>query len=151
MVRIMKDVLSTAALMGGAYYLYQCTNKAKPDRIRDLTQHWIDTVCTHDPDAVVDLYASEGVLIGTVAKRIKIGRGQIKTYFDTFLQKPQLCGVIEEDHVQSFCGWAIHSGVYTFSWVEKGVPTNLAARFSFVWKHLPTGWKIENHHSSAVP
>ena len=147
----MKDALSAAAMMGGAYFLFNAANKPKAGAIKSLTQNWVDTVCTHNPQAVVDLYAPQGVLIGTVAKRIKIGREQIKTYFDTFLQKPQLCGVIEEDHVQSFAGWAIHSGVYTFSWVEKGQPTSLAARFSFVWKHLPTGWKIENHHSSAVP
>ena len=117
-------------------------------QVRALSTNWLQTVCTHNPAAVVSLYAKDGVLVGTVAQRIKQGRADIKTYFDMFLAKPNLCGVFYgPDVVQSSKGYAIHSGTYLFSFAGQEVP----ARFTFVYCWTPQGWKIANHHSSALP
>lgn len=119
-----------------------------PGQVRALTANWVRTVCTHNPQAVVQLYAPDGVLVGTVAQRIKQGRPDIKSYFDMFLAKPNLCGSFYgPDVVQTYPGYAIHSGTYLFSWTG----TEVAARFTFVYCWTPEGWKIANHHSSALP
>ena len=117
-------------------------------QVRALSQNWLATVCKHSPAAVVSLYAPEGVLVGTVAQRIKQGRADIKTYFDTFLTKPNLCGsFVGSDVVQSYPMWAIHTGNYVFRWNGGEV----LARYTFVYCWTREGWKIANHHSSALP
>ena len=118
------------------------------EQVRALSQNWLKTVCSHNPRAVVDLYSEQGVLVGTVAQRIKQGRADIKTYFDQFLQKPNLCGsFIGSDVIQSYPLWSVHSGNYIFRWDGEEV----IARYTFVYCWTPQGWKIANHHSSALP
>jgi uncharacterized protein (TIGR02246 family) len=117
-----------------------------------LTSNWVATVCRHNPAAVAALYAPDGVLVGTVAQRIKQGRADIKTYFNTFLRKDGICGQFNSHLVQSYPGWAVHSGTYTFAWRENGRVVEVPARFTFVWCDVPgEGWRIANHHSSALP
>jgi len=53
-----------------------------PENIRAVIQNWIDTVCRHNPQDIVSLYAPDGVLLGTVAKSMKVGRKQIIGYFE---------------------------------------------------------------------
>lgn len=142
----------TNALLGGGV-LYLALRRKTPSaaEVAALTQNWLDTVCSHNPAAVTALYAPDGVLVGTVAERIKRGRPDIRTYFDMFLAKEGLCGQVTSDTVQSFPGWAIHSGMYTFAWTENCEPTTVPARFTFVYVQTPYGWRIANHHSSALP
>jgi uncharacterized protein (TIGR02246 family) len=141
-----------AAVAGAAGGLLLARKPApSPEEVKALSDHWLATVCKHDPAEVVRLYAPDGVLVGTVAQRIKQGRADIKTYFDMFLAKPGLCGEYQSHLVQSYPGWAVDSGTYTFQWLEGGSPKVVPARFTFVYRHTPDGWKIANHHSSALP
>lgn len=116
-----------------------------------LSAAWMSAVCAHDVRQVVSMYAADGVLVGTVAQRIKQGRPDIKLYFDRFLAKPGLCGRFDSHLLQNYAGWGIHSGTYTFAWTENGRPVVVPARYTFVWKGTPEGWRIANHHSSALP
>ena len=145
------NVLIPSLLSAGA--TYALTKKPVPSdqQILDLSNNWLRTVCGHNPQAVSNLYALDGILVGTVAQRIKVGRADIKTYFDTFLTKQDLCGEFDNHIIQSYEGWAINSGTYTFRWVEEGTQQEVAARFTFVFRNTPTGWLIANHHSSALP
>lgn len=125
---------------------------ATPQQIVALTHSWLAAVCRRNPSAVAALYAPDGVLVGTVAQRIKQGRSEIKTYFDHFLRKDGICGRFTSDLVQTYPGWAIHSGTYAFAWREAGRAVAVPARFTFVWRLVPgEGWKIATHHSSALP
>ena len=99
--------------------------------------HWLKTVCAGNPAAVVALYAPDGILIGTVAQKIKCGRRAIRGYFDMFLKKPNLCGVIHETIYQHPApGVCIASGTYTFSWGRKQF-----------WSGNPPGKKDERQSS----
>jgi len=144
----------TAALLGGGTY-YLVSHLAAPvltsHRVHDLTRMWLQTVCTRNPVAVANLYAPDGILVGTVAQRIKQTPAEIETYFDTFLAKQGICGNITSTLTQEYPGWAIDTGTYTFSWQENGKVVEVPARYTFVWKRTPKGWKIVNHHSSALP
>lgn len=115
-----------------------------------FVQHWLDTVCSHDPQAITDLYLSDGVLLGTVAKTIKYGQSQIRSYFDMFVEKKP-CGVITEITSANYHGISVVNGNYVFEITEDGTTTQIPARFTFVLKQIGNGWKIDTHHSSAQP
>jgi uncharacterized protein (TIGR02246 family) len=123
------------------------------DKARRMLSTWLRAVCKGTPEQVVNLYATNGILIGTVAESIKQGRPAIKTYFDMFMAKDKLCGEVDSLEVQMITPTTgIASGTYTFKWEEDGKPVEVEARFSYVFAERPSG-KIEilNHHSSAQP
>ena len=115
-----------------------------------FVQHWLDIVCTHDPQAITNLYLSDGVLLGTVAENIKYGEQEIRSYFDMFVQKNP-CGVITEITSADYHGMSVVNGNYVFELTEDGTTTQVPARFTFVLKQIGNGWKIDTHHSSAQP
>ena len=117
---------------------------------QSFVQHWLDTVCSHDPQAITDLYLSDGVLLGTVAENIKYGQSQIRSYFDMFVEKKP-CGVITESSSVNYHGISVVNGNYTFEITEDGAIIQVPARFTFVLKQIGNGWKIDTHHSSAQP
>ena len=123
------------------------------DTARRMLATWLNAVCKGTPEEVVNLYAPDGILIGTVAESIKRGRPAIKTYFDMFMAKDKLCGEVDTLEVQMVNKHVgIASGTYTFKWEENAKPVEVNARFSYVFIVRPSG-KIEilNHHSSAQP
>jgi uncharacterized protein (TIGR02246 family) len=115
-------------------------------------QKWLDSVCTHNLNAVMSHYSQNGILIGTLAQKILIGKPAIRTYFVDFLRKPHLCGEINSADVQALSPTTfIVSGIYTFVYKKGSSPAIVPARFSFVFIQEGNGWKIANHHSSKVP
>ena len=115
----------------------------KPNPV-SFVQQWLDAVCTHDSQAIVGFYSEDGILVGTVAEKIKRGHKEIKTYFDKFVKK-RPCGKIISYQTQMVNGVSIVSGVYEFNLDGEKVP----ARFTFVLAKNDMGeFKIINHHSS---
>tara|TARA_R110000824_G_scaffold6208_3_gene28644 strand:- start:2755 stop:3132 length:378 start_codon:yes stop_codon:yes gene_type:complete len=114
-------------------------------------QHWLDTVCKHNARDIVNLYASDGVLLGTVAENIKIGQSEIIQYFNMFVTK-QPCGEIDTIFAQDYGNIAVVDGTYTFQLNnDEGGRDSVLARFTFVLKNVGGGWKIATHHSSVNP
>ena len=147
------EPLTAALIGGGTYYVLNqhLSPILEPSQVRGLTRQWLTTVCSGDPVAVSNLYAPDGILVGTVAQRIKQGPAEIKTYFNTFLLNEGICGNITSSITQEYPGIAIDTGTYTFEWTENGERVQVPARYTFVWRKTPKGWKIANHHSSALP
>ena len=100
------------------------------------------------PDQVTALYADNAVLLPTVSNQVRHNPAEIRDYFVGFLQKsPQ--GVIDESNVNILSEThATNSGVYTFTF---GDGSTVTARFSYLYVASDTGWKILQHHSSAMP
>jgi uncharacterized protein (TIGR02246 family) len=147
-------LLSGVALTTGAYILYNNMqkNKNNPDTIRGVIQNWVDTVCRHNPDDIVSLYAPDGVLLGTVAKTMKVGQNSIIGYFNMFVGKKP-CGYITDINVQNFgSDYAVADGTYTFELTnEDGEIDIVPARYTFVLRRINGEWKIATHHSSVNP
>jgi uncharacterized protein (TIGR02246 family) len=147
-------LLSGLALATGGYIVYKALEKKSnnPENIRAVIQNWIDTVCRHNPQDIVSLYAPDGVLLGTVAKSMKVGRKQIIGYFEMFVEK-EPCGYLTEMNVQNFgSDYAIADGTYTFELTnEEGGRDIVPARFTFMLRKISGVWKIATHHSSAQP
>ena len=115
-----------------------------------LVQQWLQAICSHNLQSVLNKYSKKGILIGTLAKKILVGP-QIESYFVTFLQKPGLCGEINEYFYQNLGSIRIVSGIYTFYYYEHQKRVTVPARFSFVFKKIGKDWLILNHHSSKIP
>ena len=113
-------------------------------------EHWLATVCAHNADDIVSLYAPDGVLLGTIAKSIKRGRREVKTYFDMFVKKKP-CGTITSMTIQNIGDIGVADGTYTFELTENGKTDSVPARFTFVFRKINGVWKIATHHSSAQP
>lgn len=150
------------AISSVAYLIHKniLKNSNTPDNIRGVIQNWIDTVCRHNPEEIVSLYAPDGVLLGTVAKTMKVGQKDIMGYFNMFVSKKP-CGYITEINVQNFgSDYAVADGTYTFELTnDEGNIDIVPARFTFVLRRVVGGpntpnrggWIIASHHSSVNP
>ena len=157
-MKITKEVVTNLALIGlGGFIAYRvyCNhlkNQNNPKEIEKVIQNWLDTVCKHNPQAIVDLYAKDGVLLGTVAKTMKVGRERIAEYFNMFVEKKP-CGVFTEINIQNFgSDYAVADGTYDFTLLnDEGEKDVVSARFTFVVRKIDGVWKIASHHSSVNP
>ena len=113
-----------------------------------LFEQWNTAVSTLNPDTVTALYADNAVLLPTVSNQVRHNHEEIRDYFVGFLQKsPQ--GVIDEFNVNILSDvHATNSGIYTFTF---GDGSQVSARFSYLYVASADGWKILQHHSSAMP
>ena len=113
-----------------------------------LFDQWNTALSTLDPDTVTALYTDNAVLLPTVSNQVRHNHEEIRDYFVSFLQKsPQ--GVIDEFNVNILSDvHATNSGIYTFTF---GNGSQVSARFSYLYVASDDGWKILQHHSSAMP
>ncbi|MEM9131905.1 MAG: SgcJ/EcaC family oxidoreductase [Actinomycetota bacterium] len=119
-----------------------------PDDIKGLFETWNKALLTGDPDQVTQLYAEDAVLLPTVSNKVRHNHDEIRDYFVTFLAKSP-AGVIDEANTRSLAdGLASNAGVYTFTFGDGSATT---ARFSYLYRRDDDGWKIIEHHSSAMP
>ena len=118
------------------------------DDVIALFEEWNGALATLDPDTVTAMYAADAVLLPTVSNQVRHNHGEIRDYFVNFLRKaPQ--GVINESNVHILSdSHATNSGVYTFTFGDGSAVT---ARFSYLYVATEAGWKILQHHSSAMP
>jgi uncharacterized protein (TIGR02246 family) len=157
-MKITKELATNIAVVGVggiiAYRLYCNHQRSKnnPEEIEKVIQNWLDTVCKHNPQAIVDLYAKDGVLLGTVAKTMKVGRERIAEYFNMFVEKKP-CGVFTEVNIQNFgSDYAIADGTYDFTLLnDEGEKDVVSARYTFAVRKIDGVWKIATHHSSVNP
>ena len=113
-----------------------------------LFDQWNTALSTLNPDTVTALYADNAVLLPTVSNQVRHNHEEIRDYFVGFLQKaPQ--GMVDEFNVNILSDTHVtNSGVYTFTF---GDGSKVSARFSYLYVASDDGWKILQHHSSAMP
>ncbi|RZQ61283.1 SgcJ/EcaC family oxidoreductase [Amycolatopsis suaedae] len=160
-MRTKNRILAGAGLALTAVALTACSAAAAPSapapaspseqEIAGLFTTWNTALATGDPQRVADLYAPDAVLLPTVSNQVRSDRAGIVDYFTKFLQdKPQgtinqeIVGVLDDNT-------AINTGVYTFDLTKNGQPTQVKARYTYVYERIDGKWLIVNHHSSAMP
>ena len=113
-----------------------------------LFDQWNTALSTLNPDTVTALSADNAVLLPTVSNQVRHNHEEIRDYFVGFLQKsPQ--GVVDEFNVNILSDTHVtNSGIYTFTF---GDGSKVSARFSYLYVASDDGWKILQHHSSAMP
>jgi uncharacterized protein (TIGR02246 family) len=85
-----------------------------------------------------------------VSAKVRHNHDEIRDYFVHFLSKKPY-GKITEQNIRIYDNIAINSGLYTFSLMGDGDQTDVAARFTFVYRKYKDGWMIIEHHSSILP
>jgi uncharacterized protein (TIGR02246 family) len=127
--------------------------KASRTQIASLFDTWNAALKTGDADKVVDLYASDAVLLPTVSNKVRTTHAEIVDYFEHFLEnKPvgkkvqTVVDVLDNDS-------AIDTGVYEFTLTDPdtGAKRVVKARYTYAYEKRDGAWKIVNHHSSAMP
>ena len=118
---------------------------------KELNQ-WISLVSSQDIDAVVDLYASNGLLLGTFSDEIRIGKEKIREYFEYFLAQKPKATVIDSTNHMIGDEILVVNGFYDFEVKADDADTKtVSARFTFVFKIKDVGFEIISHHSSVMP
>ena len=118
---------------------------------KELNQ-WISLVSSQDIDAVVDLYASNGLLLGTFSDEIRIGKEKIREYFEYFLAQKPKATVIDSTNHMIGDEILVVNGFYDFEVKTDDSHTKtVSARFTFVFKIKDVGFEIISHHSSVMP
>lgn len=116
------------------------------------TMKWAQTLEQNDPDRMVLLYASDGVLWGTLSPTLRADRAALREYFVTaFKVLPRLRVTFGEQLIRVYGDTAVNTGYYTFSYVKDGENKTLPARYSFTFVKDGGNWMIVDHHSSAMP
>lgn len=117
--------------------------------ILQLFADWSSAVESGDPDRIVGLYAADAIFFPTLSPRIRRTPAEIRDYFTgTFLHFQPRCTLLSPNI--RICGEiAINSGIYEFSVAHHEEP--ITGRFTFVYRRDREGWKIIEHHSSALP
>lgn len=130
-------------------FLEACVTLTGP-QVTALFNLWNSALATLDSNSVVARYTDNAVLLATVADDSKVGKVDIKGYFDKFLlNKPQ--GVILESYPLADCNTATDMGIYEFTMGADG--SKVRARYSFLYDYdsVTQTWKIAHHHSSMLP
>ena len=119
------------------------------DEIRSLFAAWDAALRTGDASAVVRLYAPDAVLLPTFSNRVRRSHLEIMDYFGPLVARGA-SAVIDDSSIRVFDDVAVHSGIYTFGFAS-GPVRSAQARFTFVYRRTGDGWRIVEHHSSAMP
>lgn len=120
--------------------------------MNNALQTWINLVSIQDVDAVVNLYADDAVLLGTFSDKIRVGKDEIREYFNFFLAKKPKASVIDSKiHMIDENNITIN-GFYDFEVNNEAGGRFLShARFTFVFQKQDSDIKILSHHSSVMP
>jgi len=114
---------------------------------------WIDLVSAQDMDGVVNMYAEDGVLLGTYSDKVRLGKDDIKAYFEDFLFKKPEASVVDSTTHYVLDKFYVINGFYDFKIEDqsKSKKQVVHARFTFVFEKREGDFKILSHHSSIIP
>src|SRR5690349_11660625 len=140
-------------LLSGLLLLLGSVASAGPkEDVAAATMKWAQTLGQNDPDKVVLLYATDGVLWGTLSPTVRADRAALRDYFVTaFKVLPGLKVTFGDQLIRVYGNAAVNTGYYTFSYSKDGEVKTLPARYSFTYIKNAERWLIVDHHSSAMP
>jgi uncharacterized protein (TIGR02246 family) len=123
----------------------------EPKAVAALFDDWNFSLSSLDASQVAQRYWPNAVLLPTVSNTPRTSAAMISDYFEHFLAKRPR-GRIDTRTIQAGCNLAMDMGTYTFSLMDdKGVTSDVAARYTFIYQFRDGAWKILHHHSSAMP
>jgi uncharacterized protein (TIGR02246 family) len=139
-------------LAGSLFVMASVASAGPKEDVAAATMKWAQTLGQNDPDKVVLLYATDGVLWGTLSTTLRADRAALRDYFImAFKVLPGLKVTFGEQLIRVYGNTAVNTGYYTFSYSKDGETKTLPARYSFTFVKEGENWMIVDHHSSAMP
>ncbi len=128
------------------YVIYKLFTRVNADIIANITDKWIDNVTIkNDPNAVANMFCSDGNLVGTVSQVKRKGE-DIKKYFDYFAKLPNI-KVLSKKYNISQVDKNVFVNTAFIEWTWDGLASPIIARMTFLFR----GTCIFQLHSSALP
>ena len=111
---------------------------------------WSAAYTANDPDAVVNSYWPDAILLGTVSPVISVGADAIRSYFTALkLKGSGNKNAIQERHTIVLDDNAVVvTGFYEFTRMTDGKPVPAPSRFTMLVTKRGGEWRIAHHHSS---
>lgn len=140
-----RTTATPAATAGGSCVV------ATDEAVAELFRKWNLALASLDSARVTALYWPNAVLLPTVSNVPRTDAASITDYFDHFLKKfPR--GTVVKRVTHHGCNVSVDAGLYDFSVMDPaGNASTVSARYTFVYAYRNGEWKIQHHHSSAMP
>lgn len=116
--------------------------------IAALFQNWNAALQTGEPQRVVNLYASDSILLPTMSNQPRLSTAEKVDYFEHFMADSP-SGSIDLSNIEVGCNMAVDAGLYSFSFATTGAVVR--GRYSFTYRWDGSRWLITSHHSSSMP
>lgn len=140
----LKYLLGALAVGFLAYKLFY--NKSSTSE-GNILQKWKKNFDGKDLNGIVNTYSKDGILVSTFGDILN-GREAIKGYFIGLFKKDNLSVTyIGQPTITKIDGSTMYTGIYRFSYTEKGKEMPVKARYSIIEKN----GEIIKQHSSEVP
>jgi uncharacterized protein (TIGR02246 family) len=144
--------MGSVALLLGAVLSMQTAAAGPKEDVAAATEKWATVFAENNPDTITALYANDGVLWGTLSPTVRSEPAALKAYFvGAFKVLPKATVSFGDQLIRVYGDTAINTGYYTFSYTKDGETKSIPARYSFTYVKDGNGWKIADHHSSAMP
>ena len=144
-------IFSTLVVLSLSFAALIASAEPKDD-VAAATAKWATVFADNNPDTIAPLYASDGVLWGTLSPTVRSDPAAIKAYFVAAYQAlPKATVKFGDQLIRVYGNTAINTGYYTFSYVKDGETKSIPARYSFTYVKNGDTWQIVDHHSSAMP
>ena len=115
---------------------------------RENLDKWFGAMQSGAPEALAALYDEAATFLPTLSSECKRGRAETDEYFDYLLKIYNRCEIVEENVQWLDDDTYLHSGFYDFCHIDG---SSTPARFTFIWEHDGSRWRIIHHHSSLKP
>ncbi len=109
---------------------------------------WSAAYSTNEPDAIVNTYWPNAILLGTVSPIISEGADAIRVYFSASKGRGNKNSIGERRTIVLDDNAVVVTGFYVFTRVVEGKAVPGPSRFTMLAMKRNGEWRIAHHHSS---
>jgi len=113
-----------------------------------VVERWSAAYTSNDPEAVVGLYTTDAILLGTVSPIISEGTEAIRTYFSRLKGSGSKNALGETRTIVLGEDAVLITGFYEFTSMQDGKAVPRPSRFTMLVIKRAGEWRIAHHHSS---
>ena len=146
----MRQLLSAVALFAS---LGSTAVAGPAEDALQVVEKWTRAFTDSDVDAIVKLYASDALFLGTSSKTVVMDPAEIRKYFEQALLNTKPMGATLGSYSTLVVSdtTVVVTGLDTVTGVRDGKPFGGNGRVTFVVAKRGSDWQIVHFHRSAMP
>jgi uncharacterized protein (TIGR02246 family) len=113
-----------------------------------VVDRWSAAYTSNDSEKLVQIYAADAILLGTVSPVISIGTEAIRKYFSRLKGSGNKNAIRERHTIVLGDDAVVVTGFYEFTSTLDGKPLARPSRFTMLVTKRGGEWHIAHHHSS---